>query len=146
MTGDDGGGEGHPAEVRIRLGLRWRDVDMLGHLNQSVYHELLEEGRWALFDQLAGMPGFEFVLARVELDYRHEVRRELGHVEVAVRVEKVGSSSVTLAHEVLLPDGTIAAEGRAVIVIWDPESRRPRKLTEQESSALGGLHSASPPE
>ena len=27
----------------VRVPLRWRDMDMLGHLNQSVYHELLEE-------------------------------------------------------------------------------------------------------
>src|SRR5579884_1126980 len=32
-------------EQRIPVQLRWRDMDMLGHLNQSVYHELLEEGR-----------------------------------------------------------------------------------------------------
>jgi acyl-CoA thioester hydrolase len=153
MTGDgatsggrDSATSGGPREVRIRVGLRWRDVDMLGHLNQSVYHELLEEGRWALFDQLAGLPGFEFVLARVELDYRREVRREEGHVDVAARVERIGSTSVTLAHEVILPDGTIAAEGRAVIVVWDPETRRPRKLTDTERDALGGLHSPSPPE
>src|SRR4051812_33480297 len=65
-------------ENRIRVQLRWRDLDQLGHVNQSVYHEFLEQGRGAVMMsviELAG-GGFEFVVARVELDYRHEIRFE----------------------------------------------------------------------
>jgi acyl-CoA thioester hydrolase len=29
-------------EHSVKAQLRWRDMDMLGHLNQSVYHELLD--------------------------------------------------------------------------------------------------------
>ena len=56
------------AEARIMIGLRWRDMDMLGHLNQAVYHELLEEGRGALLLSMEGATSFPFVLVRVELD------------------------------------------------------------------------------
>jgi acyl-CoA thioester hydrolase len=41
-----------PREVRVRIPIRWRDLDLLGHVNQSVYHELLEEGRGTLFARL----------------------------------------------------------------------------------------------
>jgi acyl-CoA thioester hydrolase len=123
------------AEVRIGIGLRWRDMDMLGHLNQAVYHELLEEGRGALFTSLGGM-SFPFVLVRVELDYRHEVRRDHGTVEVLTRVKRVGGKSVTLAQEMLLPDGTVAAAGSSVLVAWDPQARGSRELTDDERAAL----------
>jgi acyl-CoA thioester hydrolase len=123
------------AGVRISIGLRWRDMDMLGHLNQAVYHELLEEGRGALFTSLGGM-SFPFVLVRVELDYRHEVRRDHGTVDVLTRVERVGGKSVTLAQEMLLPDGTVAAAGSSVLVAWDPQARGSRELTEDERAAL----------
>ena len=73
-------------EIRIDIELRWRDLDFLGHLNQAVYHELLEEGRGALFEQLGALDGgFFFVLARVELDHRQEIRRDHGPVTVAIR-------------------------------------------------------------
>ena len=65
-----------PMEARVRIALRWRDMDMLGHLNQSVYHELLEEARAALFAPLFEQGGWSFVLVRVELDHRREVRRD----------------------------------------------------------------------
>ncbi len=84
-------------ETRIEIDLRWRDLDFLGHLNQSVYHELLEEGRGALFEQLGALDGgFFFVLARVELDHRQEIRRDQA-VTVTMRIESVGRSSVAVA-------------------------------------------------
>jgi len=125
-------------EIRIDVELRWRDLDFLGHLNQAVYHELLEEGRGALFEQLGALDGgFFFVLARVELDHRHEIRRDHGPVTVALRVEAVGRSSVSVAHEIIRADGAVAAEGRSVLVAWDRDARRSRPLTDAERSALG---------
>ena len=125
-------------EIRIEIELRWRDLDTLGHLNQAVYHELLEEGRAALFTRLGVIEnGFFFVLARVELDYRHEVRRDDSPVAVVLRVPSVGRSSVVVAHEIVLPDGTVAAEGRSVLVAWDREQRRSRPLEESERVRLG---------
>ena len=125
-------------EIRIDVELRWRDLDFLGHLNQAVYHELLEEGRGALFEQLGALDGgFFFVLARVELDHRQEIRRDHGPVTVALRVEAVGRSSVSVAHEIVRADGAVAAEGRSVLVAWDREARRSRPLTDAERSALG---------
>jgi acyl-CoA thioester hydrolase len=124
--------------IRIEVELRWRDLDFLGHLNQAVYHELLEEGRGALFERLGAITGgFFFVLARVELDHRHEVRRDHGPVAVALRVESVGRSSVTVAHEIVRADGKVAAEGRSVLVAWDREARRSRPLSDDERAQLG---------
>ena len=111
-------------------------MDMLGHLNQAVYHELLEEGRGALVASLGG--GFAFVLARVELDYRHEVRHDHGHVDVVVRVTDVGRTSITIENDVVLPSGVVAAAGRSVLVAWDPAARSSRPLTDGERAALSG--------
>jgi acyl-CoA thioester hydrolase len=111
-------------------------MDMLGHLNQAVYHELLEEGRGALLLSMEGAASFPFVLVRVELDYRNEVRKDHGSVEVVTRVERVGSKSITIAHEIVRADGTVAAEGRSVLVAWDPHARSSRELTAGERAAL----------
>jgi acyl-CoA thioester hydrolase len=116
-------------------------MDMVGHLNQSVYHELLEEGRGGLITELVRRVGGDhahgaFVLAHVDLDYHSEVRKEHREVEIAVRVTHVGTSSLRLEHEVRLPDGTLAASGQTVLVAWDPAARAKRVLTEAELAAL----------
>jgi acyl-CoA thioester hydrolase len=116
-------------------------MDLLGHLNQSVYHELLEEGRAALMTDVLRRAGGDhahgsFVLAHVDLDYHAEVRKDHGEVEVVVRVARVGTSSLVLEHEVRLPDGTMAASGNTVLVGWDPVARGKRVLTQRERAAL----------
>lgn len=128
-------------EHSVRVQLRWRDMDMLGHLNQSVYHELLEEGRAALITDIVSRAGVDhahggFVLAHVDLDYHVEVRKEHGEVEVVVRLVHVGTSSLRLEHEIRLPDGTVAASGTTVIVAWDPVTRGKRVLSDAERAAL----------
>ncbi|WP_354698618.1 hypothetical protein DSM112329_04304 [Paraconexibacter sp. AEG42_29] len=125
-------------EFRRTITLRRRDMDELGHANQAAYHEFLEEARAAFIADL-GVPDARpdaYVLARVELDYRREVRLAHGTVDVVVRVERVGGRSLTLGHDVLQPDGTVAATGRTVIVGWDGEGRCARDLTPGEHAAL----------
>jgi acyl-CoA thioester hydrolase len=116
-------------------------MDMLGHLNQSVYHELLEEGRAALMTDLVGRVGIDrahgaFVIAHVDLDYHTEVRKDHGEVTIAVRLAHVGTSSLRLEHEVRLPDERVAASGTTVLVAWDPAARSKRPLSEAERAAL----------
>lgn len=114
---------------------------MLGHLNQSVYHELLEEGRAALITEMIRRVGGShghgaFVLAHVDLDYHAEVRKDHGEVAIMVRVAQVGASSVRLEHEVRLPDGGVAASGNTILVAWDPATRGKRPLSDAERAAL----------
>jgi acyl-CoA thioester hydrolase len=127
-------------EQRIPVQLRWRDIDQLGHLNQAVYHELLEEGRaalmWELMRRAADDARGAYVLAHVDLDYHTEVRKDHGEVEVVIGVAGVGRSSFRLRHELRLPDGTVAASGETVMVAWDPVARGKRELTEGERAAL----------
>jgi acyl-CoA thioester hydrolase len=116
-------------------------MDMLGHLNQSVYHELIEEGRIALIADLLQRAGDQhapggFVLAHVDLDYHAEVRKDHGEVDITVRVIRAGTSSVELEHEVKLPDGRLAASGKSVLVAWDLAGRTKRPLSEGERAAL----------
>ena len=114
---------------------------MLGHLNQSVYHELLEEGRAALITEIVRRVGVDhahgaFVLAHVDLDYHTEVRKDHGEVAIVVRLAHVGTSSLRLEHEVRLPDDRVAASGTTVLVAWDPVTRSKRPLSEAERAAL----------
>ena len=117
-------------------------MDALGHLNQAVYHELLEEARTVLLSRLPTHTKQSFVMARVELDFRREVPLNNRYVEIALHVESVGRSSITLAHQIFRPDGELAADGRSVLVAWDMERRRSRPLTEPELATLATLQAA----
>ena len=129
---------------RYRVALRWGDMDALGHVNQAVYHELLEEARTALITGLSTPAKGSFVMARVELNYRREISLANRYVEVTLQVQSVGRSSVTVEQQVFRADGELAAEGISVMVAWDPVSRSSRPLSEGELAALNRLKSAAP--
>ena len=118
-----------PRENRVRVPIRWRDLDMLGHVNQSVYHELLEEGR-------AGENAFPLVLVHIEIDYKAEVRKDHDWVEVVSSVAHVGKKSVRIDERIERSDGVVATKGHAVLVAWDMQSRTSREITDRERSAL----------
>lgn len=133
-------------EYRMTMQLRWRDMDRLGHLNQAVYHELMEDARMGLLEALpfGSEESMSYVLARVELDYRSEVRKENGEVEIAVRVGRVGvgGKSLTLENDILLPDGTLAATGSTILVRWDHERRAAKEISAEERAVLVGAGDA----
>jgi acyl-CoA thioester hydrolase len=125
-----------PRETRVRVPIRWRDLDLLGHVNQSVYHELLEEGRAAVLGRMSEN-AFPLVLVHIEIDYRAEVRKDHDWVEVVSRVARIGTKSIRIDERIERSDGVVATDGHSVLVAWDMESRSSRELTERERSALG---------
>ena len=124
-----------PREGRVRVPIRWRDLDMLGHVNQSVYHELLEEGRAGVLGRM-GDNAFPLVLVHIEIDYRAEVRKDHDWVEVVSRIGNIGTKSVRIDERIERSDGVVATEGHSVLVAWDMESRTSRALTDREREAL----------
>jgi len=123
--------------VRVELPLRHRDMDALGHVNQAVYHELLEEVRSALFSRaLPDLPFTGYVLVHAALDYRSEVRISDRQLIGEGRVAELGRSRVEIDNRLSKPDGSVAVEGRAVLVAWDEDTRKARPLTDDERASL----------
>ena len=115
--------------------VRWRDADALGHVNHAVFLTYLEEGRDAFFVQtLRSDPSY--VVVRLEVDLRAEVRLSDQRVTVRVEVESLGTTSVTTRETIVLPSGEVAAEARVVTVRWDADQRKPAPLTEAERNQL----------
>ena len=125
-----------PHEKRIEI--RWRDVDAYQHVNNAVYATYLEECRDEWVERRLDGVGdvWDYVLARVAIDYRNELRLEHEHVIVSCRLERLGTSSITLAEEIRTEDGRVAAEAEAVLVARDRETGRSRPLTHEEREAF----------
>jgi acyl-CoA thioester hydrolase len=110
-------------------------MDAYGHVNNAVYLNFLEEARDRLVVGLFGSVAYDFVLAHVGIDYRHEVTQADGRVQVRSRLTGWGRSSVRTAEVLGLPDGTVAAEAEAVLVARDPGGGS-RPLTDAERARL----------
>jgi acyl-CoA thioester hydrolase len=130
-----------------RIEVRWRDVDALRHVNNAVYATYLEECRdgW-LEEALGGDSGlWDYVLARLAIDFRNEVGLDEEAVLARVALVRIGTASLTLREEIRKLDGTLAAEAESVIVARDPETGRSRPLTDAERTALAAVLEATLP-
>jgi acyl-CoA thioester hydrolase len=118
--------------------IRWSDVDAYQHVNNAVYATYLEECRDEWVDRtLAGVAdAWDFVLARVAIDFRRELTLDDAAVVASCRIERIGNSSVTLAEQIRTGDGELSAEAEAVLVARDRESGRSRPLTDAERAAF----------
>ncbi len=116
--------------VQIRFG----DLDVLGHVNNVAYYHLMESGRGQFFTEHPHDMFGRMVIARSECDYRAEIPGGTRTVDVTVSVEKVGTTSFTLLHELRLGDRLVAV-GRTVHVVLG-EQDRPRPLTAEEKQLL----------
>ena len=85
-----------------RIEIRWRDVDAFRHVNNAVYATYLEECRDELAEQVLEGVGdpWDFVLARVAINYRRELIQADDIIVVGCAVDRVGNSSVTLREEI----------------------------------------------
>ncbi|MEA2303792.1 MAG: acyl-CoA thioester hydrolase [Solirubrobacteraceae bacterium] len=130
MTGTRG------RELTHRVGLRYRDVDLFGHINHAAYHDLLDEARANFFISANDGALMAFVVRRVELDYLAELRVEDRYVDVRTAPGRVGDRSITLIHEIVRRDGAVAASGLAVMVAFDAAARSSRSITQDERRRL----------
>jgi acyl-CoA thioester hydrolase len=93
--------------------VRFNDCDPMGHVNNAVYSTYLEQARIAT---LGGLD--DFILARVEIDFRSELR--FGEdVEVRSRCSRLGTKSFDLVHELRAGDDRLVAEAVSVLVAYD---------------------------
>jgi acyl-CoA thioester hydrolase len=127
-----------PAATETVVALRWRDMDALGHVNHVVYLTYLEEGRDAAIARiLRETPGEGgYVVARVAIDYRRELRLADGPVVVSCAVTTIGGSSARTRETIHTATGHLAAEAEAVVVKFDRETRRPLQWADDQRRAF----------
>ena len=119
-----------------RIEIRWRDIDNFGHVNNAVYLTYLEEARDEWVDNAVGNGGWDFVLARVAIDYRRELTQADDVVVARCALEGLGRSSVRTREELVTESGELSAEAQAVLVARDRETGRSRPLTTEERTAF----------
>jgi acyl-CoA thioester hydrolase len=120
------------------VALRWRDMDAYGHVNHVVYLTYLEEARDAAIARiLRDTPGAGgYVVVRVAIDYRRELRLADGPVVVSCAVTTIGGASAQTRETIQTATGELAAEAAAVVVKFDRETRRSRQWTDAERRAF----------
>ncbi len=129
MPPEEGPAASYPVELELEV--RFRDLDPLRHVNNSVFLTYLEAAREAYWNRLGerlDLDGYGYILVRIECDFRAPILyRGLGQtwVRVKIRCARLGTKSWELDYRIEDRDqGTLYATARSVQVYANiPENR-----------------------
>jgi acyl-CoA thioester hydrolase len=121
--------EGH------RVQMRWRDLDGLGHVNHTVVLTYLEEGRDAWLAR-HGIRREEYVVGRCTVNFRREIDPDWKTVTVECDVRELGRSSLVTSERILDHAGELVVEAEFGLVLWDPQQRGSRPISDDERASL----------
>jgi acyl-CoA thioester hydrolase len=118
-----------------RVQMRWRDLDGLGHVNHTVVLTYLEEGRDAWLAK-RGISRDEYVVGRCSVNFQREIDPSHDAVTVECSLHGLGRSSILTRERILDHQGEVAVQAQFDLVLWDPERRASRPITDEERAAL----------
>lgn len=122
--------------------VRWSDMDAFGHVNNARYLTLFEEARTDLVARVAGQEGLDglisgVVVARHEIDYLRPIDYQPDPVRIDTWMVQVRNASFTVAYEMFDHDGgAVVARARTLMVPFDLDRQRPRRLAPEEKAWL----------
>jgi acyl-CoA thioester hydrolase len=127
---------------KIKVKVRFSDLDAMRHVNNAAYLSYLDEGRIAYFTDVMGKPkdslNMGAVIARIEIDYLNSIL--LGdELEVMTRVSKIGNKSLDMEHLIIInrEDERIpAATSLTKIVSYDYQKLQSMPVAEETKNRI----------
>ena len=127
--------------IRVRVHRRFSDLDPLGHVNNVVFHDYLQEARVGMLQDLGFVrgPGFAQVVAQQEIKHLKPLVLHPEPVLVETWIEQVGNTSYRIAYRVIDEHGDCAAEASTVMAVVDSETGRPIRMSDELRDVLTAL-------
>jgi acyl-CoA thioester hydrolase len=122
-----------PYPFELRLPVTFRDIDVLGHINNAVYVTWFEAARTAYIMELCALKRLEDLpVILAETTIRYIAQGEFGEtVVIGTGVSRWGTKSFDLAYGISTTTGRVLATGRSVQVYYDYESRKTVPIPQQ---------------
>lgn len=110
------------------IAVRFRDCDLMGHVNNAVYATYLEQARVEYIEDVVGesVMSVGAVVADLHLDFERPIDRG-DSVIVAVRAGELGTTSIPLQYEIRA-EGEVAATGETLMVTFDRDAGEPAPI------------------
>lgn len=109
----------------LPVGIRYGDMDTLGHVNNAMYLTYVEQARISYIRDLqlwqGGATDLGLIVAKVTIDYKSALTLDDGLVEVWTRCSRLGNRSFVMQHQLLVGDdpARLAAVGEVVLVVYN---------------------------
>lgn len=118
----------YPFKHKLKLQLRFNDVDIFGHVNNSVFLQFFDLGKLRYFEDVLGKDfqnsGLAVVVANINCDFVTPAFMN-ENLEVHTQCVRIGDKSMTLEQRIVCTDSEVVkCAARTIMVGFDPASLR----------------------
>jgi len=142
-----------------RCPMRWADLDLLGHVNNVVYVDYLQEARVDMLrvhadlsdpSRAPGAPAEGIVVVNHEIDYLRPLLLSAEPMQISCWVSAIRGASFTVAYELSQPDlpggaDRVCARATTTLAPFVFGSHRPRRISAGERVGLARFLEEPPP-
>ncbi len=132
------------------LSVRWGDLDVLGHVNNTVFYRYSEEGRINYFQSVGVNEPAAMASGPILADLRCRFVQQLRYpadIEIATRTQKLGNSSIRIQQALFHKDDDALVAGFDAVIVWfDYERQAPAPTPEAIRAAVRRLEGVAPDE
>jgi acyl-CoA thioester hydrolase len=126
------------------IGIRFRDIDAMKHVNNAVYATYLEQARAEYARDVLDLDldDIDTVLATLSSDYSAPLELSDSPVEVRLTVPELGASSIPMEYELRGNGGSgpLAATAETVQVAFDRETGDSRPIPDAWRDRIAAYH------
>ena len=130
-----------PFRHHIDIQLRFNDVDMFGHVNNSVYLQFFDLGKLNYFNEALGKDfmksGLQVVIANINCNFYsptfiHE------KIEVLTAMKRIGDRSLTLEQRIVNKDsGDVKCIATTIMAGFDPKTMKSAVIPDEPRRLFG---------
>jgi acyl-CoA thioester hydrolase len=116
--------------VRVPVYRRFSDLDVLGHVNNVVFHDYLQEARVGMLRDLSLVHTGEYSQVVAEQTVRHRKPLLLAPEPVVIEtwITRLGNSSYVIEYRIIDEHGDVAATATTVMAVVDATTGRPMRM------------------
>lgn len=116
--------------LRVPVYRRFSDLDPLGHVNNVVFHDYLQEARMGMITEIGFVRSTTFaqVVVKQEITHRKPLLLAPEPVIVETWISHLGNTSYTVRYRILDEEGDLAADGSTLMAVVDPGTGRPIRI------------------
>jgi acyl-CoA thioester hydrolase len=124
---------------KITVTPRFGDMDILGHINNTVpavWFELARNPLFSIFDPAMKLTrdSFSLIMAHTDYDFVDQLYFQY-EVEICTWVSRIGTKSFTIYHEAR-QEGRLCVKGNAVVVHYDFVAQQSTPIPEDKKKIL----------
>lgn len=132
---------------RLPVQLRFNDIDMFGHLNNTVYVQLLDQGKYEYFRQFMNGPFGSTptapVIANINVDYLEPAHMD-DKLTVATAVTAIADTSMTLQQVIEDDKSNVKCRAKTVMVNIDLRKGVPVTVDGRWRKIIGDYENGEP--